>query len=224
MNAQHLGFLRNVFIKKISVILVVGMICAIIAGTEKYFTNDVQTKTGTAVAIQRIKFVDPDEHENIYHAFNYNQFMKSPGNVCKFVEMTANADVDEIDMKVLDADWYKMDIVKKYKWIEKNLFIVDLGDNQYELTVVADASMPKDAVNFGNGVEKFLMFFMKTTLSELRETKPNVSLDIIYTKIIEPEVLLLPQRDIVIKYAIVGFFLGCILSTVGVFTVALRKQ
>ncbi len=222
MGKQHLIFLKDVFIKRFFVILLVGLICAAAAGLEKYYTKDIRLQTGNAVLIQKMQFQDPDEQENLYHAFDYKMFMKSPGNIKRFIDALAAS--DEVSMNVLHADWVRMDIVKKYDWLMKNMMISSFGDQKYEMMLVWDINTPKSVENFPVEAEAFANLFVSTTLSEVQKVKPNASVRVVSTDIIVPNVVAVSGKQIVLKYAVAGFLLGCILSMVAAFLLELRKR
>ena len=223
MGSHHLKFLRDIFVKKLPMILVVGILCAVIAGVEKYYTSDVRIQTGNAVFLRMLQFEDPDEEKNIYSMFKYDNYMKSPSNIMRFVDVASKPDM--VNMDLLDSNWNRMDDVKKYQWLfPKRLSITSLGNNQYEIMLFLDVNTPKDLPVFEQEARKFMDVFLEVTMSGVRATKPNTVVHVISENVVLPNEVVMSKRNMIAKYATIGFFLGCILSTLTVFLLALRKQ
>lgn len=213
--------LKNIFIKRFFIILLAGMIGAFLAGMEKYHTKDVQIQSGTVVVSFEVQFTDPDEKEGMY-PFQYDIFIKSVGNVCKFIYKLE--ETDTVDVSAINADWKKLSAEKKYKWMDKYVLVDFFGEGKCQFSVYADVNTPKDAEFFGEQGKKFLMVYLNSSLEELKYIKPNIQMDVRSMQEYKPEVVTLAKKNLGFKYAAIGFVLGVMLSTIALFFAALRKK
>lgn len=213
--------LKNIFIKRFVIIILVGLLGAFLAGLEKYQTKDIQIQSGTVVVVSEVQFIDPDEKENAY-PFQYAAFIKSVGNVCKFIHKLEEN--HSVDIAAINSDWKKISMEKKYLWMMKCVLVDFFGDGKCQLSFYMDVNTPKDAEQCGEEAKKFMKLYLDSSLDELKIVKPNVQMTIKSMEEYKPKIVTMSQKDLVFKYAVIGFTLGVMLATIAFFIVASRKE
>ena len=87
-----------------------------------------------------------------------------------------------------------------------------------------DVNTPKDAEQCGEEAKKFMKLYLDSSLDELKIVKPNVQMTIKSMEEYKPKIVTMSQKDLVFKYAVIGFTLGVMLATIAFFIVASRKE
>lgn len=218
---DNFRLLKDVFFKRIIIIMLVGLVGAFLAGIEKYQTKDVQIQSGSVVVVSEVQFIDPDEKTDAY-PFQYDTFIKSVGTVCKLVYRLEEA--DDINIDAVNSDWKKMSVEKKYMWMDKHVFVDFFGDGKCQLSMYLDVNTPKEAEACGEQGKNFLKKYLETSFEEMKTVKPNLQMDIKSMDEYKPQVVTVSQKNLVYKYAAIGFVLGMMLAAIACFIAASRKR
>lgn len=212
----------SIMFKRAVMIILIGCLCALFSGIEKYYTANTRVQSGVALLLYEVQFSDPDEGSAAKDVFSYDTFLLSPGNTLAFIKRVDESESEV--MKALDSNWRTLDVLKRGDWVSKKIFVKNFGAGKCEIAFMLDANTPKDIAAFSENSQMLLDAFLDVSIQQMNLIKPNASMTVIHKDMHLPEATTLSRKEIVLKYAVAGFFLGCILASAGIFVHTMRKK
>lgn len=191
-------------------VLLTGFVGATGLVLEKSIYTDFVIKSGDVwlTRIIEIENYDKFPYADLKSTFSYEKYM----NTYPVLEqLILNTDSDFKYDKFCKG-WDKKSKVEKYQWLQTHLFINTFGSGVYEIVFVLRESDAKDLdYVIGNG-ENFLNYYMQYSNTVVKTFNDNANLKLLQVYNLYPETKPVNRNKILIKYGIVGFVLGIILS------------
>lgn len=117
-----------------------------------------------------------------------------------------------------------MSKIEKLDFLRKVIVIHDFRNGIYEIVLRISKDTPKNVDYLNANGQNFINAFVDVSNNTINGLRPGTQIEILSQDSAEPEYKPLPQAAILVKYGIVGFILGEILSFLVVSVVALGKK
>lgn len=218
-----MDFFQNSFhqlYKKIYIIIFFSVVCCFGLGLEKYYFGNFVVRTGNIYVtdIVRVEQIKP----NNVDVLKAGDLLKTTGNIYSFIKK--NETEGPIDFNKLNANWSKLDKDSKIHWVDDNLKINDFGHDTYEIIIELDSFTPKDVQYLDKNADMIINEFVSSSSEFIKKVEPSASIRVVDQESVLPEPVVISRKQTVIKYGIIGFILGAVVSSVVILIRALGKK
>lgn len=210
--------LVELYRKKIIIVLC-AVLCAAALAFEKYYFGEFVVRTGTYYTTAVVHVDHLKENDNSLKA---ERLLRTTENLYSFIEK--NEKNGPISFNRLDANWDKLDKNGKITWLQKYISIYNFGYDTYEILIKLDSFVPKDANYLKANSNKLLHEFIACSDEFIQKIEPSASIRVIKTDAVYPEVVAIPKKQTVLKYGMIGFILGLLLSSVSILIWTLGRK
>lgn len=208
--------LIDIIRKNILVILAVGILAALLLSGVRWMFSDNTVKTGDYTFVRMVRVQTEKENSQ----FAYDAFLNSSTNYYHFLE---NISEDEFDFTYVDSAWKRKNLYEQMKWLKEKVQITSFHGNVFEVTIRFDPNLIND-VEYINKQGDFLADnFIKQSEEMIQEVTPDASFNVIDREKTIPQVIEKKQNNVLLKTGVIGFFIGCIGSSVVIFLHRLRR-
>lgn len=220
MDTNYINIIKGAFIKNIIKIIVVGIVCSIALVCEKSFTTDFVVESGDLIQTKIIKVNDPNDSPLSDKSVDYRGIMYTNYNLDSLINDQKNS----FRFDNLNLEWEKLSKIEKLAFLRKVIVIHDFRNGIYEIVLRISKDTPKNVDYLNANGQNFINAFVDVSNNTINGLRPGTQIEILSQDSAEPEYKPLPQAAILVKYGIVGFILGEILSFLVVSVVALGKK
>lgn len=220
MDTNYINIIKGAFIKNIVKIIVVGIVCSIALVCEKSFTTDFVVESGDLIQTKIIKVNDPNDSPLSDKSVDYRGIMYTNYNLDSLINDQKNG----FRFDNLNLEWEKLSKIEKLDFLRKVIVIHDFHNGIYEIVLRISKDAPKNVDYLNANEQNFINAFVDVSNNTINGLRPGTQIEILSQDSAEPEYKPLPQAAILVKYGIVGFILGEILSFLVVSVVALGKK
>lgn len=220
MDTNYINIIKGAFIKNIVKIIVVGIVCSIALVCEKSFTTDFVVESGDLIQTKIIKVNDPNDSPLSDKSVDYRGIMYTNYNLDSLINDQKNS----FRFDNLNLEWEKLSKIEKLDFLRKVIVIHDSRNGIYEIVLRISKDTPKNVDYLNANGQNFINAFVDVSNNTINGLRPGTQIEILSQDSAEPEYKPLPQAAILVKYGIVGFILGEILSFLVVSVVALGKK
>ncbi|MBS5582981.1 MAG: hypothetical protein KHX20_10475 [Megasphaera sp.] len=210
--------LVELYRKKIIIVLC-AVLCAAALAFEKYYFGEFVVRTGTYYTTAVVHVDHLKENDNSLKA---ERLLRTTENLYSFIEK--NEKNGPISFNRLDANWDKLNKNGKITWLQKYISIYNFGYDTYEILIKLDSFVPKDANYLKANSNKLLHEFIACSDEFIQKIEPSASIRVIKTDTVYPEVVTIPKKQTVLKYGMIGFILGLLLSSVSILIWTLGRK
>lgn len=217
---KYLEILKKTFIKKIGVIFLVGVLCALALVFEKNRSSDFMVETGSFCITCLTKITDSDDM-NPNFEFNYGQLIKTDSNMNDFLSITEQN--NKFDYNKIYGNWKTLVGVNKHNWLRRHFLISNAHGGSLEFGFRVEENEPKDVTYLNENASEFMKAFIRQSEKTVRLIRPNAKIEILKETIIKPENKVLSKKRVLFKYGIIGFVLGVLISSTVFFVKTLGK-
>lgn len=205
--------------RKKKIIVLCAVLCAAALAFEKYYFGEFVVRTGTYYTTAVVHVDHLKENDNSLKA---ERLLRTTENLYSFIEK--NEKNGPISFNRLDANWDKLDKNGKITWLQKYISIYNFGYDTYEILIKLDSFVPKDANYLKANSNKLLHEFIACSDEFIQKIEPSASIRVIKTDAVYPEVVAIPKKQTVLKYGMIGFILGLLLSSVSILIWTLGRK
>lgn len=216
MDKRFFDELKKDWLKKCLLVLLCSIFGCAALVFEKNKTTDYVVKTDNAYVADIVQFSHGNRNTQ-EDLFNYKGLFLTTYNLDQFAES------NNIDFTQMNADWGKMTKEQKIKWLSKIIKINFFNDGVCEICVDLSKNTPKNIEYLKENSNIILEAFENTSLRTLQTIKPESQIKVINHMEMLPEKVVLPKNKILIKYGVIGFILGMVVSSLGVLIRAAGK-
>lgn len=220
MDTNYINIIKGAFIKNIVKIIVVGIVCSIALVCEKSFTTDFVVESGDLIQTKIIKVNDPNDSPLSDKSVDYRGIMYTNYNLDSLINDQKNG----FRFDNLNLEWEKLSKIEKLDFLRKVIVIHAFRNGIYEIVLRISKDTPKNVDYLNANGQNFINAFVDVSNNTINGLRPGTQIEILSQDSAEPEYKPLPQAAILVKYGIVGFILGEILSFLVVSVVALGKK
>lgn len=218
--------IKTAFCRKIWVIFLVAILGAIALGVEKFFFSNFVTRTDIFYIANIVKVENFNNGMPASQMFvnqtNYKAIMLTTGNLYKFIQKGKQDRT--VNFQKLNADWNKLSEGSQILWLSKIIKINDMHNGVYEIILNMDKFSAKDIDYLAKNAPQIMKTFVQCSNDFIKEIEPETKIKIIDQRSVVPEIVQLSKKKIVLKYAVIGFVLGGIVSSLAVALWALGKK
>lgn len=200
-------------IKKWWIIVLLGIICAAALMFEKNNVSEFSIKSGDIYISQSFSVSNNLGTEN---AFRYDKYLNANIFIGKFLPSVEQ----KFDFDKFDKGWNKLSDSEKCDWIRKHILLVYFGEGQYEVTFVLKSTDAKD----GEYAEANLNNFMAYYIDYIESQNGNHKITVTNSISAYPKTIPLSHKNIIFKYGIIGFILGCLIGSVSIVIYTLGRK
>lgn len=219
---KYLELLKKTFIKKIGIILLVGILCSLALMFEKNRSSDFMVESGAFCITCLTKILDTEDM-NPNFEFNYGKLIETNTNMNDFLEVTEGN--NKFDYNKIYGNWRTISGIKKVDWLRDHFRTYTAHNGgAWEFSFFINENEPKDVAYLDENASAFMRTFIDQSEKTIKLVRPNAKIEILKETIISPENKVLPKKRILIKYGIIGFVLGVIIATMMFFVKTLGKN
>lgn len=199
--------------KKWWIIVLIGIICASALMFEKNNISEFSIKSGDMYISQAFSVGKSSRTEDV---FRYDKYLNANIFIGKFLpDAEQNFEFDKFD-----KGWNKLSDSEKSDWIRKHILPVYFGEGQYEVTFILKSTDAKDneysEANLNNFMNYYINYIKAQTNNHIITATNSISA--------YPNEILLSHKNIVFKYGIIGFILGCLIGIVSIAIYTLGRR
>lgn len=209
MGNRFFNELKKDWLKKSLLVFLCGILGCAALVSEKNKTKAYVVKSDNAYVTDIVQF-SSGNHKNQEDLFNYKGLLLTTYNLNQFVKN------EDIDFTQMNADWVKMTKEQQINWLSKIIKINLFNDGVCEICLDFSKNTPKNIEYLKQNNKIILETFESTSLSTLRTIKPESQIKVINHTEMLPEEIMLPKNKILIKYGIIGFILGIVVSSLAI--------
>lgn len=211
--------LEQVIIKKFSVILVVGVICALALCTEKYFTSNFSVESGDIDFTRLVQIQDKTYNVQPHVGTEYERILKTNYNIRSFID-----NHPEIKFSKINKNWDTLDEAQKLDFVRDMFEIYDFKNNNVEFVFKVKRSVPKDTDYLKENGNDITDSYVSESLNLLKKVDDTTAFKEIGRTETMPSVVQLSKGKLIVKYGIIGFILGVILATLVLLIKSIGKK
>lgn len=218
---MYLNNLKNVFFKRIGIIMLAGIFCAAALVFEKNSSTDFVTQSGSFLISELTKITD-DKNKPPTSRIDYNRIIHTNSNLQRFLNETEKN--KKFDYKKITGKWDTLSGVKKLEWLRGHVRTSYSQGGVLEFNFLIDENEPKDVDYLKKNASAFMKAYVAQSERTIKSIQPKEKIRIIDETIVLPETKALPKEQILVKYGIIGFILGALVTTMAFFVLALGKN
>lgn len=211
--SDNFGKIGVNIIKKWWIIVLLGIICSGALMFEKNNVSEFSIKSGDIYISQAFSVSKSSVTEDV---FRYDKYLNSNIFIGKFLpDAEQNFEFDKFD-----KGWNRLSDSEKSDWIRKHILPVYFGEGQYEVTFILKSTDAKDneysEANLNNFMNYYINYIKAQTNNHIITATNSISA--------YPNEILLSHKNIVFKYGIIGFILGCLIGIVSIAIYTLGRR
>ena len=218
---MYLDNLKRVFLKRIGIILFVGILCAAALVFEKNSSTDFVTQSGSFLISELTKITD-DKNKPPTSRIDYNRIIHTNSNLQRFLNATEKN--KKFDYHRINSNWNTLSGVKKLDWMRGHVRTSYYQGGVLEFNFFIDENEAKDVDYLKKNASAFMKAYVAQSEKTIKSIQPKEKIRIIDETIVLPETKALPKEQILVKYGIIGFILGALVSTMVFFVLTLGKS
>lgn len=216
-----LRILMNVIKQKKVAILLIGIIVSLILAGGKFASSDIAQRHGDYLFIRTIQVNTGDDAINSKNEFDYKGFLESPANYSQFI---AAIDHDTFDFTSVDSAWNRKSRYEQIEWLKNKIKVGSYKNNVIEVSVHFDANVTRN-VDYMNEHGKMLAdTFIKQSEESIKSINPNATFRVVNEEQSLPMVEPINRKNVMIKFAIIGFVVGLFGAIAAFFIREVAKQ
>lgn len=192
---------RKVFQKRWLVVLILGICSSIIFGGYKNFKGDFVIQSGDILFGQQIQLTNYADRRD---KLKYDRLNTSETLIYDFYKVSKN----RFDYDKMLPGWNNKSDLQKIEWLKKHVKVNDYGAGNLEFRFDILKSEPKSLLYLKENGEQFLDSYIKF----LQVKKLIGSYSIENEMAVYPDNIVIDKNGILIKYCIIGFILGSVLT------------
>lgn len=220
MDTSYINTIKGAFVKNIVKIIAVGIVCSIALVCEKSFTTNFVVESGDLIQTKIIKINNPNDSRLSDKAVNYRGIMYTNYNLTSLINNQKN----NFQFDSLNLEWEKLSKIEKLNFLRKIIAIKDFHNGIYEIVLHISKDTPKNVDYLSANGQDFISAFIDVSNNTINGLHPGTKIEILNQDSAEPEYKPLSKTALLVKYGIVGFGLGTMLSFLVVSVVALGKK
>lgn len=193
-------------------ILLIGILFAIVFCGYKEYKGNYVIQSGDILIgrqVQLINYVDRQDH------IKFDQLNSSGTILYEFYKHNQN----EFDYDKMIPGWNTKSDYQKIEWLKKHIIVKDYGAGNLEFRFDFMKSEPKNLtylkINGGKYLDSYLGFLKEKNLIQAFVVKEQMD--------VFPHSEVTNKRNVLLKYGIIGFILGSILSATILFVREIYK-
>lgn len=218
---ERFVLIKNAVMKKLSVIILCGLVCAGLLVIEKAFFTKFSIEAGGPVAGEYIVSVfDAKDPSNPKKQLNYPALMYSEANLMDFIKLLDKE--RHFEFVKLHPNWNRLTYVQKGQWLRQHMRIHNYEGNNFRILFYLHQTEVYDLLFLQKNVSVFMDSFMQQTNRTVKMIKPGADIKVVKRCFSYPEELPLNRNDILLKYGIIGFVFGTLLAILVVIVPAVR--
>lgn len=218
---KYLDILKKTFIKKIGIIFIVGMLCAMALMFEKNRSSDFMVETGSYCITCLTRISDSDDM-NPNFEFDYGRIISTNCNISDFLDITEYN--NKFDYNKIYGNWRTLAGLNKIDWLRDHFKTYNAHGGSWEFSFLVKENEPKNVTYLNENVSEFMHTFIRQSEKTIKLVRPNARIDILKETIIQPENIVLSKKKVLIKYGIIGFVLGVIIASTIFFVRTIGKS
>lgn len=211
---------RNQFVRKLCFVFLSGLVCSVALTLEKSQTSDFKIESGNFVTTAFCVVNDSREGLNSNYEINYGNIINSNSNLKRFLRNTANT----INYSCINRNWESLVEDKKLTWLRDHMKTYPSHAGIIEFVFYLNENEPKDIEYLKNNANQLMDSFIATSAATIKSIRSESTIKVIDKTVVLPEYRILEKKQILIKYAIIGFVLGAILSMLVLLIAALGRK
>lgn len=212
---SHYEKLKEVFYKKIRIIILFSFLCACALVAEKYYTSDFMVQSGGFCITAIANINDPERMQNPYIELEYGKLIRTNSNFADFLSTTEKT--NKYDFNKVYGNWKNLQGEKKYEWMRKHINVYNAHNGVVEFSIEIKENEPKDITYLKENADEIMDDFVKQSEQTINAVRPGTKIEIKRKTMTIPENIYLSKKSIMIKYGIIGFILGGCLATLVIF-------
>ena len=214
--------IKNTIFTKITTILLCGILCAGLLVAEKAFFTKFSIQVGGEVMAEYIFSVaNPVDKPDPKKKLNYPWMMHSNPNLARFIKIMEGR---KFDFSKLEPNWNKLSDLEKMNWLKRHISVQYLQGNNGKIRFYLRQREVLDLAYLKKNCQVLLDAFIQAAAESCRKVNPNASIKVSGKHFAFPKEIPLSRNDILLKYGLIGFILGCLLRILIVLVPVLRKQ
>lgn len=210
-----ISYVVNIIKRKWIIIILTGVLFSVLFMGFKYSTKDSYTlaPNGDVYIAEVIKINNyPDQNDTL----KYDKYFASTTYLYSFYKSSK----DTYDYEKLSPGWKNKTDSQKLEWMNKHLIVKYFGAGRVEISLDIKKSDAMDLAYLNNHgkeyVDSFVSFLnSKDTLGEYQVVDTIESI---------PENLTINNKNVIVKYGIIGFVLGIAFMTTVMLIYGMRKN
>ncbi|WP_444310938.1 hypothetical protein [Megasphaera sp.] len=200
-------------IKRWWIIVLLGIICAGALMFEKNNVSEFSIKSGDIYISQAFSVSKSSGTEDV---FRYDKYLNANIFIGKFLpDAEQNFEFDKFD-----KGWSKLSDSEKSDWIRKHILPVYFGEGQYEVTFILKSTDAKDSEYSEANLNDFMNYY----INYIKAQANNHVITATNSISAYPKEIPLSHKNIVFKYGIIGFVLGCLIGIVSIVIYTLGRR
>lgn len=192
---------RIVLKKRWIPIILIGVLCA---GSLVAWKNNFSTFTVVDGDFIVSSIIESGNYQDKKDFLKYNEYLTSTTNIMSFYNQTKT----QINYEKLCLGWQSKSDFQKEDWLKKHLKVFYFGDGKIELGLRIMASEPKNIRYLEDNGSSVIDAWVKY----INSIESNNQFSIEKTYISMPKEVPVEKNKILMKYGVIGFFLGLILG------------
>ncbi len=184
-------------------------------------SSDVAQRHGDYLFIRTVQVSTGNALVDSKNEFDYKGFLESPANYSQFIDA---ADHNVFDFTKVDSAWNRKGRYEQIKWLTDKIKVGSYKNDVFEVSIHFDANVTRD-VDYMNEHGKMLAdTFIKQSEESIKSINPNATFRVVneeqYLPVVEP----INRKNVMIKFAIIGFVVGVFGAIAAFFIREVAKQ
>lgn len=219
---ERFVLIKNAVLKKLSVVILCGILCAGLLVAEKAFFTKFAIQAGGPVTGEYIvSVVDAKDRSTPKKQLNYPAVMHSDANLADFIKLLEKK--GQFEFVKLNPNWARLTDGQKIQWLRQHVRIQNYQGNNFRIVYYLPQREVFDLAFLQKNSSIFMDSFMEQTNRTVKKIKPGAIIKVVKQNFSYPKELPLNRNDILIKYGIMGFVLGSLFSMLLILVPVLRK-
>ena len=219
---ERLLLVKNTVVKKITTILLCGVLCAGILVMAKAFLTNFTIQAGGGVVAEYIFTVTNSEDKpDSQKTLNYLSILYSNNDLSLLIKRLESAGIFAFNKLV--TNWNQMADLAKTEWLKKHIAVQYLQGNCGRIFFKLKQIEVHDLNFLKKNGPLLLDSLMKVSTEYFSEVNPNTFIEISSRNFAFPKEIPVSKKNILVMYGIMGFFFGCLLSVLIVIFPMLRS-
>ncbi len=202
--------MKNIALEKVSYILIVGFICAIIAGGYKYCFTPSVSYEGSFMYSRIIQINNNKKISNPYIEFNYSGILNTDRNYVEFLKTVESAH----DLSKINSSWPRLSQQEKIKWFRRIIRYNNFRNETYEIMLNLPPNDIVDLTYLNENASGLVDIFVLHGNQLIKKIKPDALIETVSETVLLPKIIENNKKAIALKYSIYGFIAGIFISTV----------
>ena len=199
------------------VVLLIAILSSIALIGEKCLVKDPILQSSSLYVEQMATI---QSNEPVPESPHYDQLFTSYGNLINFLRQTE----DVIDYEKFQPGWNRMNDEAKAKWAKKHIFVQSPSSDIVVFSFyIGEIEWKDPAYADEHGID-VMNYFVQFNEQLLQNLGTPFTLRTNEPVIVMPETIPVSKESLLAKYGVIGFVLGALAGTIGIFVCFLRKH